>query len=41
MLASSGFIAQVDEDLCVSCDNCAEYCQFGALEMDDLMMSVS
>ncbi len=41
MLASSGFIAQVDEDLCISCDNCAEYCQFGALEMGDWMMDVS
>ena len=41
MLASSGFIAQVDEDLCISCDACAEYCQFGALAMGDLIMDVS
>ncbi len=41
MLASSGFLAQVDEDLCISCDNCSEYCQFGALEIGDLIMDVS
>lgn len=40
MLASSGYISQVDEDLCISCDTCAEYCQFGALEMGDLFMQV-
>ena len=41
MLASSGFIAQVDEDLCISCDSCVEYCQFGALEMEDFVMGVN
>ena len=41
MLASSGYIAQVDEDLCISCDTCADYCQFGALEMGALIMDVS
>ena len=41
MLASSGYVAQVDEDLCISCDTCADYCQFGALEMGDLIMEVS
>ena len=40
MLASSGYVAQVDEELCISCDTCAEYCQFGALEMGDLFMGV-
>ncbi len=35
MLASSGYIAEVDEDLCIACDTCAEYCQFGALAVDD------
>ena len=33
MLASSGYIAQVDEDLCIGCADCVEYCQFGALEV--------
>jgi Pyruvate/2-oxoacid:ferredoxin oxidoreductase delta subunit len=40
MLASSGYVAQVDDELCISCDTCAEYCQFGALEMSDLFMGV-
>ena len=40
MLASSGYISQVDEDLCIACDTCADYCQFGALELEDLYMKV-
>ncbi len=31
MLASSGYVAQVDEDECVACDTCQAFCQFGAL----------
>jgi Pyruvate/2-oxoacid:ferredoxin oxidoreductase delta subunit len=31
MLASSGYISQVDEELCIGCSDCAAYCQFGAL----------
>ena len=34
MLASSGFVAQVDEDLCISCGTCETYCQFEALTFD-------
>jgi len=41
MLASSGYVAQVDEELCISCDTCAEYCQFGSLEMGNIMMEVN
>jgi len=41
MLASSGFVARVSEDLCISCDTCAGYCQFGALEMGDTTMGVN
>jgi Pyruvate/2-oxoacid:ferredoxin oxidoreductase delta subunit len=33
MLASSGYVAQVDEGICSSCNECEEYCQFGALEV--------
>ena len=33
MLASSGYISQVDEDLCIGCADCVEYCQFGSLEV--------
>jgi len=31
MLASSGFIAQIDEGTCNDCEDCGVYCQFGAL----------
>jgi Pyruvate/2-oxoacid:ferredoxin oxidoreductase delta subunit len=31
MLASSGYLAVVDEEECIGCATCAEYCQFGAL----------
>lgn len=39
MLASSGYLAEIDEDLCIGCASCEEYCQFGALSlgMDGLM----
>jgi len=35
MLASSGFVAQVDEILCTGCGNCNEYCQFNAIDVVD------
>ena len=41
MLASSGYISQVDETLCIACEDCVDYCQFGALELDDISMSVN
>jgi len=31
MLAPSGYVAQVDEDRCISCGTCETTCQFGAL----------
>ncbi len=33
MLASSGYVAQIDLDVCVGCAECVETCQFGALGM--------
>jgi Pyruvate/2-oxoacid:ferredoxin oxidoreductase delta subunit len=37
MLCSSGYVAQVDSDLCMGCGDCTPYCQFGALQVvDDL-----
>jgi len=33
MLVSSGYLAQVDADLCIGCGTCEEYCQFGALSI--------
>lgn len=35
-VAHSAFINQVDEDLCVGCELCVEYCQFDALTMDNI-----
>jgi Pyruvate/2-oxoacid:ferredoxin oxidoreductase delta subunit len=35
MLASSGYVSQVDEDLCIGCGTCNSYCQFDALEVVD------
>lgn len=34
MLASSGYVASVDEALCAGCGLCADACQFGAIEVD-------
>ncbi|MEJ2737884.1 MAG: 4Fe-4S binding protein, partial [Anaerolineae bacterium] len=35
MIASSGYVAVVDGDLCAACGTCAEYCQFAAIFVDD------
>jgi ferredoxin len=35
MLASSGYVAQVDTDLCIGCGECVEKCQFQALGVVD------
>ena len=35
MLCSSGYVSQVDEDLCIGCGDCNAYCQFNALELVD------
>jgi ferredoxin len=35
MLASSGYVAAVDEDLCAACGICADACPFDALTVDD------
>jgi len=34
MMASSGYVAQVDADECTGCGTCVETCPFGALSMD-------
>ena len=33
MLASSGYVAQIDTRKCISCNTCEAYCQFGALRL--------
>ena len=35
MIASSGYMAQVDPDLCAGCGSCADVCQFAAISVDD------
>ena len=40
MLASSGYVSQIDVSLCESCGDCEAYCQFGALEMGSIAMTV-
>jgi ferredoxin len=34
MLASSGYICEIDENLCAGCGICLDSCQFGALRVD-------
>lgn len=41
MLASSGYLCQVEETLCISCGECQSYCQFGALSQGDLSCTVN
>jgi Pyruvate/2-oxoacid:ferredoxin oxidoreductase delta subunit len=40
MLASSGYVTRVDEDLCIGCGDCLDYCQFGALSLMDIVVSI-
>jgi len=40
MLASSGYVSHIDEDLCIDCGDCEFYCQFHALEAVDGMYHV-
>jgi dissimilatory sulfite reductase (desulfoviridin) alpha/beta subunit len=40
MLASSGYVVQVDDSACLACGACAENCQFGALSVGDLQMEM-
>lgn len=35
MLAASGYVAEIDSDICIACDTCSEYCQFDALCLAD------
>jgi len=35
MLASSGYVAQVDAELCAACGICGEFCQFEAISVDN------
>jgi ferredoxin len=35
MLASSGYVSEVDEELCIGCGICSGFCQFNAIEIID------
>jgi Pyruvate/2-oxoacid:ferredoxin oxidoreductase delta subunit len=35
MLASSGYVSMVDEELCIGCGDCNDYCQFFALSVNN------
>jgi len=35
MLASSGYVSVVDDDLCIGCGECNDFCQFYALSVDN------
>ena len=40
MLASSGYVAQVDEDECIACGMCADACQFNALALAENVIAI-
>jgi ferredoxin len=41
MLASSGYVASLDEPLCAGCGLCADACQFGAIAVEDSLAVVN
>jgi MinD superfamily P-loop ATPase len=41
MIASSGYVAVVDAELCAGCGECAEVCQFAAISVDDGLARVN
>jgi ferredoxin len=40
VIARSAFVNQVDEELCIACDLCIEYCQFDALTLENVAQVV-
>ena len=35
MLASSGYVSEVNQELCIGCETCKDFCQFDAIRMVD------
>jgi heterodisulfide reductase subunit A-like polyferredoxin len=40
VVARSAFVNKVDEELCMACETCVEYCQFEALHLEHALMQV-
>lgn len=40
MMASSGYVAQVAEDLCRACGRCVDACAFGALSLKEKRLAI-
>jgi len=41
MLASSGYIASINEEQCIGCGVCEPYCQFGAIAIKDGLSNIN
>jgi len=41
MLASSGYVSEVNHELCIGCETCIEFCQFDAIKMVEGQASVN
>jgi electron transport complex protein RnfB len=41
VVAKSSYINVVDAEICSGCEDCLEYCQFDALALEDMVMTVS
>ena len=41
VVARSSFINTVEPEICSGCEDCVSYCQFDALKLEDLVMTVS
>lgn len=40
MITSSGYLVQIDQDLCVGCETCQDACHFSALEVFEGIMTI-
>jgi Pyruvate/2-oxoacid:ferredoxin oxidoreductase delta subunit len=40
MLASSGYVSDVDQALCIGCGMCSDFCQFDAIQVTDELAAV-
>jgi NAD-dependent dihydropyrimidine dehydrogenase PreA subunit len=40
MLASSGYVSEVDYELCIGCGICSEFCQFDAIKLQEDLATV-